>query len=145
MTIEFAKLILEGITALVAFIALLIARNEYQSHKRTEYHKLFSQLNKRYEGNKDIQDVIKYLREKESYDQEPSMYQLEVFLRFFEELGLYLITNSIKAEDVNCFFGYYLQRLYTSPQGKSLLKQLGEEEKDLELLQHVKTKLKIEI
>ncbi len=71
------------------------------------------------------------------------MYQLEVFLRFFEELGLYMKTDSLKAKDVDKFFGYYLRQLYTTPNGRLLLDEFGEEEKDLDLLQIVKEKLNI--
>lgn len=71
------------------------------------------------------------------------MYQLEVFLRFFEELGLYMDTNSLETNDVDKFFGYYLRQLYTTSNGRLLLEELGEEEKKLDLLQIVKTKLKI--
>lgn len=69
------------------------------------------------------------------------MYQLEMFLRFFEELGLYMKTDSLKAKDVEKFFGYC--QLYTTPNGRLLLDELGEEEKDLDLLQIVKEKLNI--
>lgn len=71
------------------------------------------------------------------------MYQLEVFLRFFEELGLYMETNSLKTADVDIFFGFYLRQLYTTAKGKELLQRLGEEEKKLDLLQIVKQKLNI--
>lgn len=137
------RLLFEFVTVIIAILTIWQAWKAYYSHKLTEYHKLFSQLNERYENNGDMQDVVKYLREKEPSNKQPSLYQLEVFLRFFEELGLYMKTDSIKADDVNRFFGFYLRQLYTSPRGKTLIKQLGEEENDLELLQLVKTKLNI--
>ncbi len=90
-----------------------------------------------------MQDVVRYLRDKEPSNKQPSLYQLEMFLRFFEELGLYMKTDSIKTEDIDRFFGFYLRQLYSSLRGKALLEQLGEEENDLELLQLVKIKLKI--
>lgn len=140
---DIIKLLIELVTVIVAILTVWQAWKAYSAHNITEYHKLFSQLNKRYENNEDMQDVVRYLRDKEPSDKQPSLYQLEVFLRFFEELGLYMKTDSIKSEDVNRFFGYYLRQVYTSPRGKKLLLQLGEEEKDLELLQLVKTKLNI--
>ena len=90
-----------------------------------------------------MQAVVKYLRDKEPIGDKPSLYQVEVFLRFFEELGLYMRTGSIKARDVDTFFGYYLKQLYTTTKGKALLEQLGEEEKQLALLQIVKQNLNI--
>lgn len=41
------------------------------------------------------------------------------------------------------FFGYYLRQLYATSNGRLLLEELGEEEKKLDLLQIVKTKLNI--
>ena len=137
------KILIDLVTLVLAIIAVWQTWKEYRSHKQTEYHKLFSQLNRRYERNADIQDVVKYLRNKEPYGEKPSMYQLEVFLRFFEELGLYMDTNSLETNDVDKFFGYYLRQLYTTSNGRLLLEELGEEEKKLDLLQIVKTKLKI--
>ncbi len=91
-----------------------------------------------------MQAVVKYLRDKEPEGDYISLYQLEVFLRFFEELGLYMETNSLKTKDVDNFFGYYLRQLYTTAKGKELLQRLGaEEEKKLTLLQVVKQKLNI--
>lgn len=130
-------------TLFLAIIAVWRTWKEYNSHKQREYHKLFSQLNRRYERNNDMQDVVRYLRNKAPFGEKPSMYQLEVFLRFFEELGLYMKTDSLKAKDVDKFFGYYLRQLYTTPNGRLLLDEFGEEEKDLDLLQIVKEKLNI--
>lgn len=140
---ELIKLIVEIITVVFAGIAVWQAWKAYISHKDTEYNKLCSQLNRRYEQNENMQAVVKYLRDKEPIGYEPSLYQVEVFLRFFEELGLYLRTGSIKAGDVDTFFGYYLKQLYTTTKGKALLGQLGEEEKQLTLLQIVKQNLNI--
>lgn len=140
---EQIKIIVEVLTCLVACIAFCLAWKEYMSRKRTEYHKLFSQLNRRYEKNESMQAVVKYLRDKEPEGDYISLYQLEVFLRFFEELGLYMETNSLNAADVDTFFGYYLRQLYKTPKGQKLIQGLGSEEQELKLLQVVKQKLNI--
>lgn len=129
---------------IVAIIALSLTWNEYKDKKKTDNHKLFSQLNRRYERNDNIQTIVKYLREKEPIGAEPDMYQLEVFLRFFEELGLYMETNSLNPDEVNRFFGFYLHQLYCTNKGRKLLDKLGGEDKHLELLQKVLTKLNIQ-
>ena len=126
--------------ALIALIALIVALSEYYSHKRTDKHKLFSQLNKRYQENVDIQCVVKYLREIEPSDIKPTLYQLELFLRFFEELGMYVETDSLKSEDVNKFFCYYLNRLYNTSRGKELLSPLEGEVRSLCYLNALKEK-----
>lgn len=140
---ETIKIMCESVGVLIALVTVWQAWLAYNSHKDTEHNKLLSQLNKRYENNDTMQAVVKYLRDKEPIGDKPSLYQVEVFLRFFEELGLYMRTGSIKARDVDTFFGYYLKQLYTTTKGKALLEQLGEEEKQLALLQIVKQNLNI--
>lgn len=113
---------------IVAVVAAIISYKEYCSHKRKEDNKLLSQLNKRYINNGDIQTVVRYLREIEPSDTEPDAYQIEIFLRFFEELGLYLKTNSLKAEDVNVFFGYYFNRYEITERGKILKAKIKQQD-----------------
>lgn len=129
------------VMALIAFIALIIAYGEYKVHKKINEHQLFSQLNIRYQGNEDIQCVIKYLRAIEPSDIKPTVYQLEIFLRFFEELGMYMETDSIDAKTVNNFFGHYLKELYTSERGIELLSQLKDELKELGYLNTLRQKI----
>ena len=76
------------IVALSAFILSII---ELRSYKQKECNKLLSQLNKRYLTNNDMQAVVKYLRDIDPTDEEPSAYQVELFLRFFEELNVYYL------------------------------------------------------
>jgi hypothetical protein len=136
--------IADCILAVMAIIAGIVSLIEYSSHKKKENNKLFSQLNKRYEKNRNIQTVVRYLRDKEASDKEPCLYQLEIFLRFFEELGLYMETKSINKARVNNFFGYYLRQLYKTKRGRFLIYKLGKkEEQNLKLLQIVKQKLGI--
>jgi hypothetical protein len=129
------------VMALIAFIALIIAYGEYKAHKKINEHQLFSQLNIRYQGNEDIQCVIKYLRTIEPSDIKPTVYQLEIFLRFFEELGMYMETDSIEAKTVKNFFGHYLERLYTLERGKELLSQLNDELNELGYLNTLRQKI----
>lgn len=116
-TMELIKLIVQILLFVVACSALWQGFREYKSHKQKEDNKLFSQLNKRYLNNEDIQKVVKYLRDQEPSDEEPDLYQLELFLRFFEELGIYMKTNSLDTELVDDFFGFYLRQLYKTKRG----------------------------
>lgn len=130
--------------SIFALIALIVAYVEYKSHNKTDEHKLFSQLNRRYQENNDIQYVVKYLRDKEPSEQEPSLYQLELFLRFFEELGMYMSTNSLDAGNADVFFGFYLRQLYRTHRGKELLARLNGDDSQLEYLNTLKRKIHIE-
>ena len=45
--------------------------------------------------NTHIQKVVRYLRDFDASDEEPDAYEVEVFLRYFEELGTYLKRKSL--------------------------------------------------
>ncbi len=124
---------------LVALAAFVISVKEWYGHKTKEYNKLLSQLNERYINNKDIQIVVKYLRYTEPSDSQPDAYQIDLFLRFFEELGVYLGNNSIEKEDVENFFNYYLDRFFTTNRGKLLRQRSEYKKEDLPYLETYKT------
>lgn len=119
---------------IVALSAFLLSIHELRSYKRKENNKLLSQLNKRYLGNPNMQAVVKYLRDIDPEDDEPSAYQVEMFLRFFEELYVYLRHDGLKKEDVIEFFNYYLEKLYDSERGKKLLDKIEHQDEELNYL-----------
>lgn len=119
---------------LVAVIAARISYREYQSHKTKEYSELLSQLNERYLGNDNMQTVVKYLRDIDPEGDEPSAYQVELFLRFFEELYVYMRHDGLEPNDVREFFNYYIERLYYSERGKKLLEKINHEDEKLDYL-----------
>jgi hypothetical protein len=119
---------------IVAIIAAIISYREYGSHKTKEYNKLLSQLNKRYVGNVDVQTVVKYLRYNDPTKEEPKAYQIDLFLRFFEELGVYLKSESLKRDDVLNFFGYYMYRFDNCKRGQRLKEIIKHEDETLDYL-----------
>ena len=127
--LDFWTLIVEVATVVVAMGALYGAWREYNHNKKTDNNKLFSQLNERYQGNADIQVVVQYLRDKEPSDVKPTLYQVEVFLRFFEELAMYIETQSLDFEKTDEFFCYYFyDRLLDSERGEELLTPICSEQ-----------------
>lgn len=124
------ELLIQAGLLFIAIVAVVISIIELRSYKAKENNKLLSQLNKRYVDNVDIQVVVKYLRVIEPSDVEPDAYQVELFLRFFEELGVYLKTKSIKKDDVKEFFGYYFIRYETSDRGMLLKAKIKNEDTD---------------
>lgn len=130
------------VIAIMAIIAGVVSWFEFRSHKQKENNKLLSQLNQRYISNQDIQTVVRYLREIDPDNTSPRPYQTELFLRFFEELGVYLRNNNLPAKDVDHFFGFYLKRIYECERGKQLLAKINNEEKDWEYLNDYKEKVK---
>ena len=83
---------------------------------------------------KDVQLVVKYLSKTGPTTEVPTDYQTELFLRFFEEVGVYLQSRSIKPKPVEQLFGYYLKEIFTSAKGKELLKACKYKDSDWEYL-----------
>ena len=103
-------------------VTIIVSWYEYHLHKDRERSKVFSKLNKRYLESKDVQAVVKYLSQTGAKQEAPDDYQIELFLRFFEELGVYLKSKSLEPQPVEQLFGYYLHEIFTSDKGKELLK-----------------------
>ena len=121
-----------------AIIALVFSFFEMRSYKAKENSKLLSQLNKRYMDNTHIQKVVRYLRDFEASDEEPDAYEVEVFLRYFEELGTYLKRKSLSPEYADKFFSYYLDKYYNSDKGKILQEKVNNVEETLDYLKDFK-------
>ena len=139
MEIEICNITIENLINLgiliVAIAAFVFSLFELRSHKTKEDNKLLSQLNKRYLESEDIQIVVKYLRVTEPSIHQPNAYQIDLFLRFFEELGVYLENKSIKKKDVGNFFNFYLERFYSTERGKILQERCECKEWDLPYLE----------
>lgn len=125
----------------VAIVAVVVSIVELQSHKKKENNKLLSQLNNRYILTPEVQKVVRYLRENEPSDEEPSAYEVELFLRFFEELAVYLNTGSLKPEDIREFFNHYFDRFENSERGKLLKAKIKNEDKEWDYLKIYREKM----
>ena len=77
----------------------------------------------------EIQKVVRYLRENEPDNNEPSAYEIELFLRFFEELAVYLNTGSLKPNDIREFFDFYFERFEKNERGALLKAKIKNEDK----------------
>lgn len=126
--------IIDLLILIVALSAFILSIVELRNYKQKESNNLMSQLNERYLTNNDMQTVVRYLREIEPDNKAPSAYQVEVFLRFFEELNVYLRHDNLNPKDVEKFFNFYLDRLYHSERGKILLDKIEHQDKTLDYL-----------
>lgn len=133
--------IADWLLVIMAIIAACFSWMEIQSHKDKENNKLLSQLNKRYMSSEGIQKVVRYLRKYDAESEKPSSYEIELFLRFFEELGVYMRKDNLPKEDVRNFFNYYFEQFYTTEKGKELREQINNEDKELTYLADYKKKL----
>ena len=84
---------------------------------------------------------MRYLRKFDAADEKPTSYQVELFLRFFEELDVYMRKDNLPKADVINFFNYYFERLYTTERGEELRKQIKNEDERLPYLKAYKEKL----
>ena len=102
------------ITAIVAVFAFIVAWGEYKSRIVSMKAKVFSEYNKRYSEDPNIVKVVKYLNyidvngtTNNPHREKPSNYEVEMFMRFFEELELQISNNRLNEQDVLDLFVYY--------------------------------------
>ena len=99
----------------IAFFALCafgLSIYEYKKHKKRERVNNLAQLNVRYTTDQDINSVVKYLEtiedNKEDTIEFPNIHQLEMFMRFFEEICCLINSKALKRNIVYYMFGHYV-------------------------------------
>lgn len=101
----------------ISLFALIWGIMEYKKHKKEKDNELFSMHDREYMENPKIQKVVRYLHKHSPSDEKPEPFETETFLRFFEELGLYLDQADLNMDKVDYFFGYYIRRMFESERG----------------------------
>lgn len=104
----------ELLTAIIALLAFTITLSEYYVKKDSNQAQVLSEYNQRYTEDRNVVKVVKYLN---YYDEngavnnpipaKPSNYEVEMFMRFFEELNEQIKKNRISEECVYNLFVYY--------------------------------------
>lgn len=108
-------IIIEVLQLVLAIMGLAIAYFEYCKHTNQNKYAVMSEYNKRYNDDKNIEAVVKYLiwflegnsSGKEQVPDIPTVYQKEMFMRFYEELQLQVENNRIGKGKIEDFFAYY--------------------------------------
>lgn len=117
-----------------ALFAIIVAFFEYKQLKGRRKSELFSELNKRYLADeKNIQPVIRYLSHLHPNAPVPEGYQIELFLRFFEEIDVYLKEEALDEETTYHLFAYYCLEIF-KPEFISLLEGINFQEEEWPLL-----------
>ena len=100
----------EIFTCFLAFLAFILSCIEYRNYKKRERINILTQLNMRYTTNEDIRSVVKYLEALEDKKDEslPEIHEIEMFMRFFEEIDCLIQAKSIKENIVYYMFGHYV-------------------------------------
>jgi len=117
------------ITAIVSLFAFVVAWLEYHSRLDSNKAQVFSEYNKRYSEDPNIVKVVKYLNYIDTDEMKnnpvrdkPSNYEVEMFMRFFEELELQIQYGRLNEKDVIDVFIYYAKQI---DENKELREYLG--------------------
>ena len=123
-------------TALIALFAFIITLSEYQSSKDAKQAQVLSEYNKRYSEDPNIIKVVEYLNSicedgniNNPIRTVPSNYEVEMFMRFFEEIELQIQYGRMEEKDVLDLFVYYAAMLGNT-KNQDLRNSLGITEKD---------------
>lgn len=108
----------ELFTAIIALLAFIIAFLEYSSSKDMKEVQILSEYNKRFSEDPNIVKVTQYLNYidvdgsiNNPHRCIPSNYEVEIFMRFFEELELQISYGRLNEEDVLNLFIYYAKKI----------------------------------
>lgn len=91
----------------VALIAVWYTNKEYKRAVRNKQSEVLAQYNERYSTNEQIRKVVEYMTSNNPEVEKPTVYDKEMFLRFFEELELMIERGYLDLEDVRNLFSYY--------------------------------------
>lgn len=95
----------------LTIIAIIFSAYEYYGHKKREKLSVFSEYSKRYAEDPNIKCVsvflIEYFENTGTKVAVPTIYQKEMFLRYFEELELLIEKGKMDEDDIADFFVYY--------------------------------------
>lgn len=110
----------EVVTAIAAVFALVVGYHEYCLKKDINMAKVLSEYNNRYSNDCNIVKVVKYLNYRNEGGKnnnfpaaKPSNYEVEMFMRFFEELEVQIKAGRLKEEDVFNLFTYYAAKIHS--------------------------------
>lgn len=115
-SIEVLALLASLLTASIATAAFIYTKKEYRLHMKKEQAQALSKFNERYSSDKNIEIVVKYLiGEREGAEVViPTTYQLELFLRFFEELEYAISQKMLDEKHTFDMFSYYALTAFDS-------------------------------
>ena len=107
------SVIITGITAYIALAAFQYTKKEFSLYQEKEKSEILSAFNERYSTDCNIKAVVTYLNKIDEFPiSEPSTFQKEMFLRFFEELQYAIEKKVISEELVYDMFAYYALKAY---------------------------------
>lgn len=113
-------------------------------HKKQLRTELLMNYSVRYCTNEDISSVVKYLEQEEGLKlhkkvEIPDDHEVEMFMRFFEELELLIVAKAIDAKIVFYMFYFYL---HTFEKHKDMWKNVGYEDNEWKVFREFVDRMK---
>lgn len=99
-------------TAFLTLCALGLSICEYRKYKKRARVNNLTQLSVRYTTDPEISYVVKYLERVEDENEKtmgiPNIHQLEMYMRFFEEICCLVKSKALRRNIVYYMFGHYV-------------------------------------
>lgn len=111
-----------GGVILATILGTIAAIPTYQINITEKRNRVFARMNKVFVKDENIQAVIRFMNNGER--KEPSINELELFLRFFEELDVYVKAGDIDKKVVYLLFYYYCNQLIHAPEYQYLREKM---------------------
>lgn len=94
---------------IIGIVTISLTFKEYFEYRQRTKAEVLGEYNKRYSENKHINKVVNYLvcHLAKLKAPAPSVHNVEMFLRFFEEIDLQIDKNRLDADNVEELFSYY--------------------------------------
>ena len=119
----------DSIMVIIAVITLFYTYLKYNDYREREKAEVLGQYNERYSRDEHVNKVVNYLIShiERKKSEKPSTHNMEMFMRFFEEMKLQIDKGRLNLKDVEELFSYYPMYLDAKP---GLLKTLGIDDYD---------------
>lgn len=102
------------VTAITAIVAFYLSCKEYSNHLKRERANVLSRFNERYSDDVSIKKVICHINaiayntnSNAENREKPEVYDIEMFMRFFEELEYSIQSDNLDKKIVRDLFGFY--------------------------------------
>lgn len=110
MCINWAKISPEWVSLVIAFIALVFTIVEYIKYKKRFRVEILCKFNERYQKDNEIKCVTEFLEKLEDgkSDKIPDVHELEMYMRFYEELYFLIKSGAMRMGVAYYMFGHYV-------------------------------------
>lgn len=122
---DYIKIGLDVLLVIITGWAFIYARKEYRLHRKREKAETIARFNERYSNDKNIEAVVKLLMNEKNGEEKAKdglrdkslNYQKEMFLRFFEELQIFMEAGSLDTKLVYDTFAHYALKAFEKGTG----------------------------